>query len=353
MEGKVQTVLGPVDASLMGRTLVHEHLTHGLSCEVFKRPVPDIIKDVKCDFKSENLHWIRQYPYSWNENIEFDFHDDVVRSAVIKEMEFFKQVGGGTIVENSSVGLRNKDQHLFLKKLSEETGVHIISGTGFYVANSHSSSTLNLEVEVMETMMKEDLLTGICGTNIKCGLIGEIGCSWPLHGFEKRVLQAAASVQEQVHCPTIIHPGRNSKAPPEILRIFLEAGGRVNQTAIAHLERTIYKESELLELAEQGCYCEFDLFGTEISYYQCAEDLDMPSDAQRIALIHYLTQQGFLSKIVVSHDIHTKHRLMNYGGHGYSHILVNVVPYMLRRGFTQDDIDRFLLYNPRELLAFR
>lgn len=62
MQGKVQTVLGPVDANLIGRTLVHEHLTHGLALKTFKRPVPEFLKDVKCDFKLENLHWIRQYP---------------------------------------------------------------------------------------------------------------------------------------------------------------------------------------------------------------------------------------------------------------------------------------------------
>jgi hypothetical protein len=29
-------------------------------------------------------------------------------------------------------------------------------------------------------------------------------------------------------------------------------------------------------------------------------------------------------QIVVGHDVFSKHRLINYGGHGYSHILQNV-----------------------------
>ena len=38
----------------------------------------------------------------------------------------------------------------------------------------------------------------------------------------------------------MIHPGRNSKAPDEILRIYTEAGGKANRTVMAHLDSKIY-----------------------------------------------------------------------------------------------------------------
>lgn len=44
---------------------------------------------------------------------------------------------------------------------------------------------------------------------------------------------------------------------------------------------------------------------------------------------------------------------VNYGGHGYSHILVNVVPKMLKRGLTQQHIDDILIYNPRRWLTWK
>lgn len=34
--------------------------------------------------------------------------------------------------------------------------------------------------EAMAEVMKTDLLHGAEGGDIKCGIIGEIGCSWPL-----------------------------------------------------------------------------------------------------------------------------------------------------------------------------
>ena len=39
------------------------------------------------------------------------------------------------------------------------------------------------------------ILWCLSGTDLKCGAIGELGCSWPLTAGEKKVLRAAASVQ--------------------------------------------------------------------------------------------------------------------------------------------------------------
>lgn len=55
----------------------------------------------------------------------------------------------------------------------------------------------------------------------------------------------------------------------------------------------------------------------------------------------------------MAHDIHTKHRLMKYGGHGYSHILTNVVPKMLLRGLTERVLDKILIENPKHWLTFK
>ena len=41
-----------------------------------------------------------------------------------------------------------------------------------------------------------------------------------------------------------------------------------------------------------------------------APHLDMPSDAQRIWRIKGLVEEGYEDRLVVSHDIHTKHRLV-------------------------------------------
>ena len=45
-----------------------------------------------------------------------------------------------------------------------------------------------------ENMVRE-IEVGIGGCGVRCGVIGEIGCSYPLMDVEKRALQAAASAQ--------------------------------------------------------------------------------------------------------------------------------------------------------------
>ena len=56
--------------------------------------------------------------------------------------------------------------------------------------------------------------------------------------------------------------------------------------------------------------------------------------------------------MVISHDIDCRTRLVNFGGHGYGHILQNVVPLMRARDFSQEEIDGILVENPKRLLTF-
>lgn len=67
----------------------------------------------------------------------------------------------------------------------------------------------------------------------------------------------------------------------------------------------------------------------------------------------FLVREGYEDRLLIAHDIHTKHRLAKYGGHGYSHILNNIVPKMLSRGITQNQVDKILIENPKHWLMFK
>nr|XP_009936219.1 PREDICTED: phosphotriesterase-related protein isoform X2 [Opisthocomus hoazin] len=297
--GKVQTVLGPVDPDCLGYTLTHEHLTMNYSsCFCPPSPGQEPLSDGPIEMK--NLFWIKQNPYSHKENLLLYQETDAVKEELLQ----FKAAGGGTIVENTTTGI-GRDMNT-LKKLAEETGIHIIAGAGFYVASTHSSQTQAMTVEQLTGIIVDEILNGADGTNIKCGVVGEIGCSWPLTQSERRVLQATAQAQSQLGCPIIIHPGRNSDAPFQIIRILQEAGADASKTVMSHLDR-----------------------------------------------IRMLIDEGYEDRILIAHDVHTKNRLMKYGGHGYSHILKNIVPKMLIRGISQDKIDKILLANPKRWLTFK
>ena len=194
-------------------------------------------------------------------------------------------------------------------------------------------------------------MIGANGTNIKSGIIGEIGCSWPLHEDEKKVLIAASKAQKEIGCALTIHPGRHHDAPIEILEVIDKAGGKISRTIMGHIDRTFSTFDRLLEFAKNGSYIEFDMFGLESAYYPFS-DVDMPNDGKRIEFILNLIDQGYLNKILVSHDIAFKHSLVKYGGFGYAHILKNAVPKMLKNGLKQNMVNKILEDNPKDALKF-
>ncbi|XP_066484695.1 phosphotriesterase-related protein isoform X1 [Tiliqua scincoides] len=346
LKGKVQTVLGLIEPSQLGCTMTHEHLTMNYSCCYYPPPSGQEALSTQ-PIEMKNLFWLKQNPYSHKENLLLCQEIEAVK----EELLHYKASGGRTIVENTTTGIKRDVKTL--KRLAEETGVHIVAGAGFYVDATHSAETRAMTVEQLTEVIVNEVLQGADGTNIKCGVIGEIGCSWPLTESENKVLQATAHAQSQLGCPVIIHPGRSSDSPFQIIRIMQEAGADVSKTVMSHMDRTIFDEKKLLEFAQLGCYLEYDLFGTEFIIYQMNPDIDMPSDNERILRVRMLIDEGYEDRVVVAHDVHTKNRLKKYGGHGYSHILENIVPKMLVRGISQNKIDKLLIANPKQWLTFK
>ncbi|OWK03389.1 PTER [Cervus elaphus hippelaphus] len=227
LSGKVQTVLGLVEPGTLGRTLTHEHLTMTFDC-CYYPPSPSHEVISKEPIIMKNLFWIQKNPYSHKENLQLNQETEAVK----EELLDFKAKGGGALVENTTTGL-SRDVRT-LKRLSEETGVHIIAGAGFYVDATHSSETRAMS---LTDVLVNEILCGADGTSIKCGVIGEIGCSWPLTDSERKVLQATAHAQTQLGCPVIIHPGRNQSAPFQIIRVLQEAGADISKTVMSHIDR--------------------------------------------------------------------------------------------------------------------
>ncbi|XP_076152153.1 N-acetyltaurine hydrolase isoform X2 [Alosa pseudoharengus] len=346
LSGKVQTVLGLLDPAQLGRTMTHEHLTMTFECS-YVSPAPGEEAVSEAPIEMRNLHWLRQNPYSSHENLLLCQEIEAVR----EELHYYRRAGGGTIVENTTTGIsRNLPA---MKQLAKDTGVHIIAGAGYYVDVTHSDQTKKMTVEKLTDIIVSEVLHGADGTDIRCGVIGEIGTSWPITESEKKVLRATAHAQTQLGCPVIIHPGRHTTAPTEVVRILQEAGGDISKTVMSHLDRTIFDYGELLEFAKLGSYLEYDLFGTEMLDYAFNLEIDMPSDSQRVQALSFLVKEGYEDRIVIAHDIHTKNRLMKYGGHGYSHILKSIVPKMLSRGISQNQVDKILIDNPKHWLTFK
>ena len=82
------------------------------------------------------------------------------------------------------------------------------------------------------------------------------------------------------------------------------------------------------------------------------EGFFLPSDNDRIETVVEQIRRGHLERILISHDVAFKICLTEYGGHGYGHILENIVPRFLQAGLSREQIDTILIENPKRFLGW-
>ena len=224
-------------------------------------------------------------------------------------------------------------------------------GTGCYTEDYLDEKTLNSSVEDLRILMSQHLHDGFDGTNIRAGLIGELGCSWHLKETEKKTLHAALEIQDETGVTISIHPGRHRDSPQEIIKFLENFKVNPSKTIICHADRTLTNLEDILLILNKGYVLEWDFFGIETSNYWNGK-FDLPTDYMRLDLIFELIKKGFENQITISHDICTRTRLSCYGGHGYSHINKHIVPLMLERGWSEKNIEQILVKNPANMLCY-
>jgi phosphotriesterase-related protein len=274
----------------------------------------------------------------------------VDRELATEEVGHMRRAGGRSIVELTVGGL--EPDPVGLRKIAEATDAHIVMGCGHYVDEYQAETNRERTVDDFAWEMIGDITIGAWGTDVRAGIIGEIGCQAPWTDLEKRVMRGAVVAQQQTGAAINVHPGRDPDQPQEVADFVSAQGADPSRVVISHIDRTIFDDERLFRLADSGCVIELDLFGQEQSYYALNLNIDLPNDAERLRWIRRLIDRGHLDQIVISHDICYRSRLTRFGGHGYGHIFENVLPLMRRRGFTEAEIERITVGTPQRLLTF-
>ena len=352
--GLVQTVNGLVSPDQLGHTMMHEHIGRPLTPSkepLYLESATDISDRAIADqpISLDNLWWVRYNMRASRDNLTPPPWD-VWR----EEVELYKRSGGGTLVEVTPAGLTNIAD---LQEMSRTTGIHIVAGTGHYIDSAHDPSA-RLGERSAESIAEElvsDILIGDPVTGARAGILGEIGCSWPITPNERKVLIASAIAQAETGVVISIHPGRNAAAPREIADVLASAGADLGRVVMGHMDRCGYPLATRLDLLDRGLTIEYDVFGME-GYYPAAAALadgampDMPNDTGRIKEIVDLVTRGYEDRIVVGHDIHMRFQMAAYGGWGYGHFLRNVVPLARVWGLGDSRLHKLTVTNPARLL---
>lgn len=339
LRGHAQTVLGLIDPASLGPTLMHEHLLWDIRTPAM-RAAPDQGPEITlCNCFSIG-YGRKKAPGNYRLTCEATATD---------ELRAMAAAGGRSVVELSSGGLDPRPHGLVA--LARDAGVNVIMGCGHYVDEYQPRANLARTVESFAAEMIEQITVGAWNSDVRAGIIGEIGCQAPWTELEKRVMAGAVLAMAETGAALNVHPGRDPDQPQEVADFVRARGATMDRVIISHIDRTIFDEERLHRLADSGVVIEFDLFGCESSYYALS-DIDMPNDAMRLRLIRGLIARGHLERVVISHDICYRTRLTRFGGHGYGHIFENVVPMMRARGFSEAEIEAILVGNPRRLLTF-
>jgi len=345
LAGQVQTVLGAVAPSAIGITLPHEHLLIDFKV-MFAEPAAASDKGRAWEPVSlGNLGWVRQ-----NFNANLDNLRLLDEQVARDELLLYRAAGGRTVVDPTNRGLARDPAAL--ARVSRASGLNIIMGSGYYVAASHPPDMDGRTVDALAREMVDEVTRGVGETGVRAGFIGEIGTTWPWTANERKVVRAAVQAQRETGAPLMIHPGRHERLPLEIVDFIRREGADLERTIMCHIERTIVDPGVLLELAATGVYLEYDLFGLETSYYPYNPAFEMPNDGERMRQILFLIDRGHLPRILMSHDIAYKHCLTRWGGFGYHHLLVSVIPRLRQKVPDDVTIETLLVDNPRRAFVF-
>jgi phosphotriesterase-related protein len=362
MTGKVMTVKGLLDPGNLGITLMHEHLFMGGVFEF--QPFLDINTSATAsDNWSEklalgNMNLARQQEGAIEDAM---FLDD--EAIVVSEVSEFRDWGGSTIVDVTSIGIARDPRALL--RVSNATNLNIIMGCSWYVETSHPDNINTRTIEDLADEIIRDITVGVGDTNIRSGIIGEVGIRGnPLSLNEIKITRASAWASLTTGAAISLHGGGHGKEKLEIANIIKDEGGDLSRIIFGHSDAIAGNLSLMLDILETGAYIEFDLLGRSAVHLAMTRPIsdnsfEMPLDYlsySSTALVAYvipnLIKAGFVDKILLSQDVWTKIQLKHYGGTGYSFILETFLPHLRRLGVSEDDINKIVVENPKRILTF-
>lgn len=301
----IQTVLGKIRPEELGICSVHEHL-------------------------SIDLSWIKKDPDT--------ILDD--EPGMLEELRDFRREGGRAMVEVTNDGM-GRDV-LRLKRLSEQSGVHIIACTGFYKDPFIPEYAQNWSAGQFAAHFIKEAKEGIDGTGILPGVIGEVGTSKnEIKPIERELLIGAALAGRETGLPVTTHTTLGTLGYEQV-QLLTAHGLPANQIIIGHQDLNP-NFAEVLSVLETGVYIDFDTIG-KVNYRP---------DEERVDFLLEFIKRGFEEQILLSADLTRKSHWKKHGGPGYGLVLRDFIPRLKEQGVSQETIDQFLIANPARAFSVK
>ena len=340
----IMTVNGLIEADQLGLTLPHEHIFCDTSGD-FREPPEQIASllaamgvDLEAEIALPSLGFLWREPQWSRDNQILESYEDAA-----EELRWARRAGVAAVIDPTPIGLGRKPAAL--RRLSVELGMHFVAATGYYRDKFHPPEVATMTMADIENVIYGDLAEGMDGTDVRAGVIGELGTSGEqIMPSEEKVLIAAARVQRELKALIMVHTEGVRETVLHVLALLERNGADIEKVHICHVNRARWWKDVVIRGATIGLDCFGSIFAID------SETAMNPNDQARIDDLREIFDAGHGDKVLVSNDICMKMRLHKYGGWGYDHIQTNLYPFLHRAGFTDADLSVLFEQNPRRLL---
>lgn len=235
-----------------------------------------------------------------------------------------------------------------IRRAAETVGINIIASSGFY--HDENAVLLWKSEEEIYRLLYRDCTEGMGNTG---SLPGILKCAVDQKGFTpyvKKVLSATARVSVELEMPIFCHTIPELQQGSALLDFLAERGVQPHMVVVGHSGDT--DDLDYLEtLFKCGCYVGFDRFGIETSS-------SATSVSRRAETLGQMCKRGWTGRILVSHDYapytgffpdwdECKKSAHLENPVDYTYFQNIVVPLLLEKGITGQDIRTITVENPR------
>ncbi|MCP1629181.1 phosphotriesterase-related protein [Citrobacter amalonaticus] len=254
---------------------------------------------------------------------------------ICQEMKDLRALGVSNIIEMTNRYMGRNPQ--FMLDLMRDTGINVVACTGYYQDAFFPEHVAARSVEQLAQEMVDEIVIGIDSTELKAGIIAEIGSSeGMITPLEEKVFIAAARAHIETGRPISTHTSFSTMGL-EQLALLQAHGVDLSRVTVGHCDLKDNLDN-ILRMINLGAYVQFDTIGKN-NYYP---------DEKRIGMLHALRNRGLLNRVMLSMDITRRSHLKANGGNGYDYLLTTFIPQLRQSGFSQADVDTMLRDNPSQ-----
>lgn len=254
---------------------------------------------------------------------------------ICDEMRELVSKGVVNIVEVTNRYMGRNPQ--FLLDLMRDSGINIIASTGYYTDSFYPPMVREGSAQQLARTMIDEVEIGIDGTELKAGVIAEIGTSeGVVTPDEAKVFHAAALAHHATGLPISTHTSFSTMGLEQIA-LLKHYAVPLDKVVIGHCD--LKEQPDLImKMIDMGVYVQFDTIGKN-SYFP---------DERRIAMLVTLAEHGLLDKVMLSMDITRRSHLKANGGSGFSYLVDSFVPMLLAAGISHHQVEMMLRHNPNK-----